>query len=56
MDKRKPYDLPELIKRWEREQLTTEQAIGQILVWLVRLATRMTKLEAKNCRPDKTSQ
>ena len=46
MDKGKPYDLPELIKRWEREQLTTEQAIGQILVWLVALATRMTKLEA----------
>ena len=43
---KKPYDLPQLIKRWEREQITTEQAIGQILLWLVVLAGRMAKLEA----------
>jgi hypothetical protein len=41
----KRYDLPELIKRWEREQLTTEQAIGQILLWLAVLAEQVIKLE-----------
>jgi hypothetical protein len=45
MEKRR-YNLPELIKRWEREQITTEQAIGQILLWLVALAERVIKLEA----------
>lgn len=40
------YDLPQLIKRWEREQITTEQAIGQVLLWLAVLAERMAKLEA----------
>ncbi len=43
---RRRYDLSELINRWEREQITTEQAIGQILLWLVALAERVTKLEA----------
>ena len=41
----KRYDLSELIKRWEREQLTTEQAIGQILLWLAALAEQMIRLE-----------
>ena len=45
MEKRR-YDLPELIKRWEREQITAEQAIGQLLLWLAALAERMAKLEA----------
>ncbi len=40
------YDLSDLIKRWEREELTTEQAIGQLLLWLVVLAERMAELEA----------
>ena len=44
--KKKGYTLPELIKRWEREQITTEQAIGQIMLWLVALAERVIKLEA----------
>ncbi len=43
----KRYDLPELIKRWEREQLTTEQAIGQILLWLAVLAEQLMKLEVE---------
>jgi hypothetical protein len=46
----KRYDLPELIKRWEREQLTTEQAIGQILLWLAALAEQVMKLEAERRR------
>jgi hypothetical protein len=45
MEKRR-YNLPELIKRWEREQITTEQAIGQLLLWLAALAERVAKLEA----------
>lgn len=40
------YNLSELIKRWEREQLTVEQAIGQILLWLVALSRRVEALEA----------
>ena len=39
------YDLPDLVKRWEREDITTEQAVGQMLLWLVVLAERMTELE-----------
>jgi hypothetical protein len=45
MEKRR-YKLPELIKRWEREQITTEQAIGQLFLWLAALAERIAKLEA----------
>ncbi len=47
----KRYDLPELIKRWERGDITPEQAIGQVLLWLMNLAERVTKLEA-NQRKD----
>jgi hypothetical protein len=42
----KRYDLPELIKRWERGDMTSEQAIGQILLWLATVVERLTKLEA----------
>ena len=41
------YPLTELVKRWEREDLTIEQAIGQILLWLVYLSKQIAKLEAK---------
>jgi hypothetical protein len=44
----KRYDLPELIKRWERGDITPEQAIGQILLWLATVLERVTKLEASN--------
>ena len=44
------YDLPELVKRWEREQITTEQAIGQILLWLAVLVERLTRLEANQTK------
>jgi hypothetical protein len=43
--KKRQDDLSDLIKRWEREDLTTEQAIGQLLLWLVVLSERMTELE-----------
>lgn len=42
----KKYPLSELAKRWEREDLTVEQAIGQILLWLASLSERVDKLEA----------
>ena len=44
--RRKKYTLPELIKLWEREELTVEQAIGQTLLWLTALSDRVTRLEA----------
>lgn len=44
MQKRQ-YDLSDLIKRWEREDITTEQVIGQVLLWLVVLSERMAELE-----------
>lgn len=46
----KRYELPELIKRWERGEITPEQAIGQVLLWVVALAERITKLEANHRR------
>lgn len=42
----KKYPLSELVQRWEREDLTIEQVIGQILLWLVALAERIARLEA----------
>lgn len=42
----KKYDLPELVKRWEREELTVEQAVGQIMLWLNTLSERITQLES----------
>jgi hypothetical protein len=41
----KRYPLQDLIKRWEREDLTAEQAIGQIMLWLDFLSQRVAKLE-----------
>jgi hypothetical protein len=35
------YTIDELIARWKKEQLTTEQAIGQILLLLKELERRM---------------
>ena len=42
----KRYELAELIKRWERGDITPEHAIGQALLWLIALAERVTRLEA----------
>ena len=42
----KKYPAPELIKKWEREELTIEQTVGQLLLWVVNLVDRVTKLEA----------
>ena len=42
----KMYPLSDLVKKWEREEITVEQTIGQMLLWLAALAERVTKLEA----------
>ncbi len=39
------YALSDIIKRWERGKLTTEQAIGQLLLSLQELSTRVGMLE-----------
>ncbi len=43
----KKYPVSELVKKWEREEITIEQAIGQILLWLAALIEHIAKLEAK---------
>jgi hypothetical protein len=40
------YTIDELISRWKKEQLTTEQAIGQILLVLKELERRMKEARA----------
>ena len=47
------YGLQELIRRWGRGQLTTEQAVGQILLLLVELDKRLQKLERRRGSPSK---
>ncbi len=49
----KKYPLSELAQRWEREELTVEQAIGQILLWLASLSERADKLEVTRRRVKK---
>ncbi len=46
----KRYELAELIKRWEREELTVEQTIGQLLLWLDSLIERMNSMEIRQRR------
>lgn len=41
------YELSQMIKMWERDQLTTEQAIGQILIHLRQLSERVGLLEKR---------
>jgi hypothetical protein len=41
------YGLQDVISRWEREELTTEQAIGQILLLLKELSERLGDLERR---------
>jgi hypothetical protein len=40
----KMYPVEELLNRWAREELTVEQAIGQILQHLVRLKKEIESL------------
>jgi hypothetical protein len=39
------YDLDTIVKKWGREELTTEQAIGQILLLLQTVSYRVGRLE-----------
>ena len=48
----KRYALSDLLKRWEREEMTVEQAVGQIILWLISLAERIEKLEIRQRRSD----
>jgi hypothetical protein len=41
------YGLEGVIRAWEREQLTTEQAIGQMLLLLQELEERMHRIERR---------
>jgi flagellar biosynthesis chaperone FliJ len=41
------YRLEQVIQMWETEKLTTEQAIGQILLHLQTLAQQVRELEHK---------
>lgn len=41
------YTLNELIKKWTKEELTTEQAIGQVLLQMQTLSTRIGTLEKR---------
>jgi hypothetical protein len=50
-EKREPdmgtYSIETLIRKWGLSELTTEQAIGQILLILQKLVMRMEALEGK---------
>jgi hypothetical protein len=39
------YNLNQIIKMWTKEELTTEQAVGQILLQMQSLSTRIGTLE-----------
>jgi uncharacterized protein YbjQ (UPF0145 family) len=41
------YTLEQVIKYWETEQLTAEQAIGQILQFLLEYRQRIEELEKR---------
>lgn len=41
------YNFDELINLWEREKLTTEQAVGQVLLLLRSLSERIRDLERR---------
>jgi hypothetical protein len=52
------YDLDAILKKWERDELTTEQAVGQILLQLQGISERVGRLEvihAKNRRQERTT-
>ncbi len=41
------YKWDDLLKRWERETLTMEQAIGQLLTWGKLVAESLHKLKVR---------
>jgi len=49
------YNLDELITLWEREKLTTEQAVGQILLTLRSMSERIRELERRWWRQEQSN-
>jgi len=49
------YALTDVVKRWERGKLTTEQAIGQLLLLLQELSNRVGILE-KNAKIERNGK
>ena len=49
------YSLDELITLWEREKLTTEQAVGQILLVLRSMSERVRELERRWWRQEQAN-
>lgn len=51
------YDLDTVLKKWERDELSTEQAVGQILLLLQTILHRLGRLEVaqENNRRQDTS-
>ena len=41
------YTLAELLRKWGRNELTTEQAIGHFLQHLIAFATRLSEIEKR---------
>ena len=39
------YDIPQLIRLWEQEKLTTEQAVGQLLLQVQNISRRVGRVE-----------
>jgi hypothetical protein len=44
------YDLDTVLKKWERAELSTEQAVGQILQLLDALSERVGRLETEQAK------
>ena len=44
------YSFDVLVRKWSLGELTVEQAIGQIIQILMKLAKRIEELEGKKCR------
>jgi len=49
------YNLDELINLWEREKLTTEQAVGQMLLMLRSLSEQIRELERRWWRQEQSN-
>jgi hypothetical protein len=46
--------IEQVIKRWETGEITPEQVIGKILLWLLELNRRLLKLEARRQSPNES--
>ena len=55
------YDVSQIIKMWERMEITVDQAIGQLLLHVQHLSQRLTTLErmfestGNSARPSESS-